>query len=220
VELKRLARDNWNAHCRGNLIAGGDVPLAGPLLDHFESIDFDLFSSKSVVELIEQHSSTAFHAVRFGGGLPKRPASLMPPPAITASESRYIEQILEAYSDREGVNVDHSKVATDTELRLDFLRQRTRFFNAESLRNFARDTVPPGTFEQLQKDVLDGVVDACEGDYEHGFARMRATMTHAAQLPLTSSPLVSVTQNSDKQGICHQLANDDQLVWVKKNAQD
>lgn len=215
-EIKQGARDNWDKSCREKIIPGTDIPLDGALLAHFGAIDFSLFSSKTVVELIEDHAKTPFHAVRFGGGLPPRPSAEQPPPTIDGTESRYVEQLLEAYSDEAGAVIGHSAVAANASLNADFLRQRTRFYNAESLRNFSRDTVPPGTFERLQKDVLDGVIEMCEGDHAHGRARMRATLTQAANLPLTGSPLVSVTQNGDKQGICHQLANTDALKWVKK----
>ena len=40
-----------------------------------------------------------------------------------------------------------------------FRRQREAFYEAESLRVFARDSVPPGTFESLLDDIHDGVID-------------------------------------------------------------
>ncbi len=46
----------------------------------------------------------------------------------------------------------------------DYLRQRERFYHAESLKNFARDTVPTGTFDALQDEIYHGVIDVCE-DY-------------------------------------------------------
>ena len=214
--LKQRLREEWEASCQRKIIVDTDIPLDGPLLAHFEAIDFRIFASKTVVELVEQHSKTGFHAVRFGGGLPQRPAETVPPGEIAPTETRYVEQILEAYGDEAGAPVDHALLASNAALTEDFLRQRTRFYNAEALRNFSRDTVPMGTFEQLQRDVLDGVIDVCEGSHQHGRARMKATLAHAALLPLSANPLVSVTHNSDKQGICHQLANADALTWVKK----
>jgi hypothetical protein len=88
--------------------------------------------------------------------------------------------------------------------------------STESLRNFARDTVPEGTFSALQEDVYQSVIDISESSYQDGLARMRATVAQSAQLPLTSSPLASVTRPQDKQGICHQLANEERLTWVPK----
>jgi hypothetical protein len=99
----------------------------------------------------------------------------------------------------------------------DFLRQRERFYHAEALRNFARDTVPEGTFESLQDEIYHGVVDTCDGTHANGFDRMRATITQAAQIAVTSNPLAPATKAQDRQGICHQLANEDRLTWVPDN---
>lgn len=99
-------------------------------------------------------------------------------------------------------------------IKRDFLRQRERFYHAESLRNFARDTVPQGTFAALQDEVCHGVIDICEGHHPDGFERMRATLTQAAALSITANSLSSVTKKQDCQGICHQLANDDRLTWM------
>ena len=99
-------------------------------------------------------------------------------------------------------------------LEKDFLRQRERFYHAESLRNFARDTVPEGTFSDLQDEVFHGVIDIAESGHADGFERMRATVAQAAQVSTMANPLASVTKSQDRQGICHQLANEDHLTWV------
>lgn len=170
------------------------------------------------MELIEGHSKTGFHAVRFGGGLPPRPDPSLPPEAPADNESRYIHQLLEAYGDHVGSNlIDPSALAPYTQLKRDFLRQRERFYHAESLRNFARDTVPEGTFSALQDEIFHGVVDVCEGGYGDGFERMKATVAHASSVATTANPLVSTIKAQDRQGICHQLANDDRLKWVPKD---
>jgi len=142
------------------------VPLEGELCDYFDSFDFRIFGAKSVVQLIEEHSKTPFHTVRFGGGLPARPVATEPPVEIAQIESRYIQQLFEAYGDNQGSALkDVSELDAIPNLRQDFLRQRERFYHAESLRNFARDTVPDGTFESLQDEVYQGVVDTCTSDH-------------------------------------------------------
>lgn len=196
------------------------VPLEGELLKWFESFDFSIFSSTSVVEMIREHANTAFHAVRFGGGLPARPATTTPPEKPTSVESRYVQQLLVAYSEhlktslREIEDLNNGEYDT---LRKDLLRQRVRFYSAESLRNFARDTVPVGTFERLQDEVYSGVVEVCDSDFIGGLERMRGVIGHAALLSIGANPLASVVEIQDRQGICHQLANDDRLVWVRDN---
>jgi hypothetical protein len=93
-------------------------------------------------------------------------------------------------------------------------RQREAFYSAEALRLFARDSVPAGTFEALQADLYDGVVEVCEGDGP-AMERLQRVLAAAAQAQVTSSPLLSVLYLRDRKGICHQLANEDRLLWVK-----
>ena len=215
-ELNRRFKSNWVNYCRKKITETHIIELESEFLSYVESFDFSIFSSKSPVDLIEAHSHTGFHSVRFGGGLPFRPKPEAPPVEPAAIESRYIRQLLDAYG-------DHLKIAVENPAALkahqsvdsDFLRQRERFYHAESLRNFARDTVPEGTFDDLQDEVFHGVIDIAEGTHADGFQRMRATVAHAAQVSTTANPLASVTRSQDRQGICHQLANDDQLIWVR-----
>ena len=44
---------------------------------------------------------------------------------------------------------------------------------------------------------------------------MKATVKQATKIAITSNPLVSSIKTQDRQGICHQLANDDRLKWVE-----
>ncbi|MEW6351282.1 MAG: ABC-three component system protein [Thermodesulfobacteriota bacterium] len=215
-KLKTEAGKNWSTHCESGISESRSIELNGEFLGYFENFDFSIFSSKSVVELVSAHSRTPFHAVRFGGGLPCRPLAETPPDDIASTESRYIQQIFQAYTDHVGTSVVQlSDLSPRQDLQADFLRQRERFYHAESLRNFSRDTVPQGTFDALQQDVFHGVVDVCESAYLDGLCRMRATLGQSVQLSISASPLCSVITSMDKQGICHQLANEDRLLWVR-----
>ncbi len=211
--LKNQAQDNWKAHCQDKITKTVSLPLEGELLDWFNKFDFSIFSERSVLELIDGHAKTRYHSVRFGGGLPPRPKVTRPPEDHNVEESSYIRQLLSAYGDHLKTPVNDALVLPQ-HLSSDFLRQRERFYYAESLRNFARDTVPDGTFENLQAEVFHGVIDICDHDHEDGLARMRATVAQAASISISSNPLVSVVQVQDKQGICHQLANEYKLIWV------
>lgn len=218
-KLKAQARANWEKHCKTGITDTCAVSLEGKLLAYFDAFDFKIFSSKSLLELIAGHATTGYHAVRFGGGLPLRPAPGAPPAEPAAEESRYIRQLLDAYGDHLGASLaTPADLKSNPALSKDFLRQRERFYHAESLRNFARDTVPEGTFDALQDEVHHGVVDVCEGTHANGFERMKATVAQAAQVALTSNALAPATKAQDRQGICHQLANDDRLTWVPDDA--
>lgn len=214
-ELKRKTIENWEKYCQKEITETTEVILSGDLKLFLDSFDFSIFSSKSLVELINGHSRTIYHSVCFGGGLPPRPNPSVPPDDPVQQESRYIRQILDAYSEHLGVTLtDAADLEPHKKLKINYLRQRERFYHAESLRNFARDTVPEGTFEILQDEVYHGVVDICERNHANGFERMSATITQATQVALSSNPLTSSIKTQDRQGICHQLANDDRLTWV------
>ena len=217
-KLKQGLRENWDKHCLKGITDTCEVPLKGGLLDHFEAFPFSIFSSKSLLELIQGHSGTIYHSVRFGGGLKPRPAVPQPPADPHPEESRYIQQLLDAYADHLGAPIGPSGDLTGhPALARDFLRQRERFYHAEALRNFARDTVPDGTFAALQDEIFHGVIDISEGEHPNGFERMKATLAQAAQIAGTSNPLAPATKTQDRQGICHQLANEDRLNWVPSN---
>jgi len=104
-------------------------------------------------------------------------------------------------------------ISSDSRLEGHYDRQRVLFYSAESLRNFARDRTPPRTFDSLQDDVYNGVIDICEAVHSDALERLRTTITTAGQLDVSGNALVGVTKVADKQGICHQLANDDRLIW-------
>lgn len=220
AELKKQLRKNWGTCCSKEITKTQDVPLKGELEEYFDDFDFTIFDSLSVADLVEGHSKTPYHATRFGGGLPERPLAADPPQlAADEYETRYVRQILEAYSDHLKMPVDClDKIAYRRDLVRHFHRSRETFYHAEALRNFARDTVPPGTFEALQDEVYHGVADICDDDaHEDGLKRLRATVSKAGELALTSNALCSRVRIQDKHGICHQLANEDRLVWVRSD---
>lgn len=218
TELREKFKENWDEHCKCEITKTKQIDLSGTLLSYVDTFDFTIFSSKSHVDLIEAHSHSKFHAVRFGGGLPVRPNPESPPVFPTISESRYIRQLLDAYGDHLGTPLhDTSALIIHSNLERDFRRQRERFYHAEALRNFARDTVPEGTFHALQDEIYHGVVDITDIIHPNGYERMKATVTQASTVALTANPLASVVRSQDRQGICHQLANDDRLQWVMDN---
>ena len=179
--------------------------------------DFARFKSVELLEAIEVHRGTPYHAARFGTALTPRSANGEPPPDVAEHETRYVEQLVAVYSERyPGRSFDLRSLAADSNVGSHFQRQRETFYKAESLRLYARDSVPPETFEKLQADIHSGVIDIAEADHPSGWSRLASVLTSVGQLDLQHHRLIAVSDINDRKGICHQLANDDHLTWVRE----
>jgi hypothetical protein len=204
----------WDKHCAAGITSGANIPLDDDLLRYITAFDFRIFKSVDPDELIEQHTSTRWHAARFGGGLQPRPPAQAPPQTIMPHELRYVRQLLDAYGDHLGIVINDSDSIGDTSLVNHFSRQRERFYRADSLRRFERDSLPNSeSFAALMNEIYDGVVEISEDDHESGYQCVRAVTDAASQLHPSSYALIEHLQTADKQGICHHLANDDRLHW-------
>jgi hypothetical protein len=215
-ELRAYVVEHWDTQCSNAVTKGQSIALDGEFRKHVDAFDFRTFDQRTLLEVLDEHRKTPFHAVRFGGGLPNRPKVDAPPFQDGEQRSRYVEQLFEAYSDHTKDNVANLDCLNgQQELTDHFHRQREFFYHAEALRNFARDTVPAGTFEELQSEVHAGVRDVEGAAHADGYVRMNAVTQAAVSLHLTSNALLSVTKTQDRKGMCHQLANDDRLRWRK-----
>ncbi len=215
-KLKKAVIEKWNSFQK-KFMEKGEILLEGAFLAYVEAFDFSIFEAKTALEIVEDHQQCPYHAARFGGGLPGRPEAKKPPSEIAPAESRYVGQLLDAYADHKKQDVpDINALKTWPPLNDHFMRQREAFYHAESLRVFARDSVPEGTFESLQDDIHSHVIDVHDAEHPDGYARVRMVTQAAREVQLTSNPLITCAKPKDRDGICHQLANEDRLRWTKK----
>ena len=213
-KLKAKLKLEWDNWCAETITSKKKISLEGEFLKFVENVDYSCFQYKPTGEVIEEHRSTPFFYQRFGGGLPDRPPSDIPPEVPLGHESRYISQLFEAYSDKENINISGRNIADYSKLTNHLGRQREAFFYAESLKAFARDTVPHGTFSSLQEEIYSGVIDVCDDHHPDGFERLKAVSRAADTISLNANGLIQVTKVQDRRGICHQLANVDRLRWI------
>jgi hypothetical protein len=195
---------------------GGKLKRA---LDLARDEGFSRFEAGNLDKILAQHARTPHHVRRFGTPLPDRPAREPIPPEPAPGEARYVQQLLEVYGEKWGCSTDspdearaHPKAGPNLQ------RQRVAFYCAEQLRVFARDHIPPGTFESLQDDVYSGVCEVEEQDFDKGWDRLKAVLEAARNMQLGTNILLKVERPDDRKGICHQLANDDRLTWVQEGS--
>jgi hypothetical protein len=195
-----------------------DVP--GDTLDAVRelaaSADFSMFVAMQLTELLAGHAGTRYHAFRFGTALPDRGPVDSPPAQVSEGEARYVEELLRVYREATGsTDMTVAEVEDSVDHSAHFRRQRRAFYSAEALRMYARDSVPEGTFDRLVDHLHDGVIEVAEAYYPTGRDRLTAVLTQATNVQLDSQRLVEMTGPEDRRGICHHLANDDRLKWVR-----
>lgn len=216
VRLKAQLLENWDGYCRSGITSTETVDLDATLLAYINTLDFSIFEAVPPLRLIDQHAKTRWYAARFGGGLPARPPVEHPPAAVAAHEVNYVQELLDAYGDHlkcQIATVDD--LASYDDLHEHFIDSRLEFYSAESLRAFSRDTLSPGAFEHLQDEVHSGVKDEFRSTHADGYRRVMAVVKTARLLPITDHALTERLSQRDRGGICHQLANDKKVRWVK-----
>lgn len=215
TKLRENLLTNWDKHIKNAITSTQEVQLDTRLRAYVDAFDFSIFDAKTALQLIDNHRDTPVHTARFGGGLPARPAAQKPPQEVATTESRYVTQLLGAYSEHLGTMVADASSLPTTKLQGHFRRQREAFYQAESLRVFARDSVPPGTFESLLDDIYDGVIDTHDGTHADGYEKICTVTKAARDMQITANALITCTNPKDRDGMCHQLVNEERLRWTQ-----
>lgn len=120
MKLREELIANWDKNVRASITSIQDVPLDGALRTYLDAFNFSIFKAKTALELVDDHRSTPVHAARFGGGLPVRPAAATPPALVAPAESRYVTQLLGAYTEHTGASVHDPSALPTGKLREHF----------------------------------------------------------------------------------------------------
>lgn len=182
--------------------------------------DFSIFDAMQPRELITLHSKTRYYSMRFSTPLPERDTSVPNDlGGLSATEARYVDQLVAVYQQRHPSDaLTRDSVVEHPEKGAHFRRQRRAFYRAETLRVYARDSTPTGTFENLQNDLHAGVIETAENDHPDGYARMQGVLASSGTIDLTNHRLVERADHEDRKGMCHQLVNEYHLTWIGDEA--
>jgi len=217
-KLREELIKNWEKYC-STKITTIEIKLEDKFLEYVKSFDFSIIDTIEPLELIEQFKDTSYYSMRFGGGLQKKRLAIPKAGEIDLSkEINYVQQLYQAYSDYlKNPITTFTELTSYSELFEHFKRQRDNFYSAESLEQFSRDVLPPEikAFDELKDEIFEQVVDVYDSDYSHGYERLKKTIDAAKKSEYSSSPLHSELKAQDKSGICHHLANENRLIWVK-----
>jgi hypothetical protein len=222
----KLQQDFLDAWDKADSKLGADLDPAvrQAVEDLARQTDFSMFEAADIENILELHAATPHHVRRFPKPLPPRPAASPAPAEQRADEAVYVQKLLDVYNQTYGLSLQTLVQVRDHQaVNRKMARHREAFFHAESLRVFARESVPEETYKAIEKDLYDAVVDIEDRDYASGQHRLDAVMdAAAAHNPNPHNILSSVVKVIDLKGLCHHLANEDDdkrtLTWCKEES--
>jgi hypothetical protein len=136
------------------------------------------------------------------------------PDEIQDHELPYIQQLLDAYGERECCMIDKEQALTHVDHGPHLKMQRERFFDADSFAHFYRDNTMQADIDILRRDMHHGIAETHAADYPDSLRRVDAVMMQAASV-YPSGALARHARVPVKQGICHHFANEGTLRWCK-----
>lgn len=206
---------NWDTHCRSKITSTTAIELTDDLRAHIDSFDFGIFRAKQPLDLIAEHEQTRYHLTVFGAALIERPPTKAPPSTVAPQEAGYIAQLLNAFSHQLGENVtDIASVANNTHLKRLFDRSRLTFYSAEGLKELARDQMADAAyFDTLLEEFYDGLFHYHTDPQIIGLDRIVSTVKASQSLQLSAHVLAPHVVPNDREGMCHQMANEQRVDW-------
>ncbi len=220
LKLRGKIIKKWNQYCKTKITKNKTINLIGDFKTYVNDFDFSIFRAIGTHMILNDIEKTKYYSAFFGGGFKTpRPLDKIPEEEISLHEVVYTSELFRAYGDYlkkpinclEQLNSSHQIVEH-------FKRQREYFYKAESLKNYAQESLPSDDiFDDLQECVYDAVIDIVEDNYKDGYKRVKETLKEVVRIELSSNILNQVTRPADRKGICHQLINDKRIKWVKQD---
>ena len=216
--MKAKLIEKWDDWCKNDITKKEAVPLQGSLAQWVNEFDFSIVGTVPPPTLIEQHGDTKYHLAVFGSSFKPRPAISAPPASVADNELVYVQRAFEAFADRLKAPVASQKdFEAHDYLKTTFDHARECFYSAESLKEFSRDNLPDDKeYTNLCNQMLQGIRPTLNRVHTDGYEKLVDTTEKAVSVSITSNILISEMEPSDRVGICHQLANDGAVRWVKE----
>lgn len=213
-KFKSTLISEWDQHCASNLIEGKNIPLDPSLKTFVESFDFSNIHRLKLDDILKDSSAKSALFKWFGADPGPAPHGTVPN-NIADAELPYINQLIDAYSQREGITfAHHEDVIKHAKHSKHLSFQRERFYDADAFKRFYRDNTDPTTIENFEKDIYHGIFDTCEAKHTDALDCVNAVMNQAAKLA-PPGPLAQHAHIPVKQGVCHHFANEGRVKWRK-----
>lgn len=219
VNLRSSLIKSWDIYCKTKITKNTEVMLDKTLFNYINSFDFTIVKSYPIAQIIDEYLDTIYGNIRFGGRKLSMPLAILPDEIIEPTELTYITELLKAYSEELGVQIDTVESLKAYNSYFQHLnRQRKDYYAAETIRRFVRDTLTDSQqFDVLKEEIYNGIIDTHEQYYDNGYKRLIADLQQAVQTNTSKCLLDSKMHcigNGERKGTCHMLVNDNRLRWV------
>lgn len=216
-KLKKELIKRWDKQCRTKITTKHTIELDKELLLYIDnSINFKIFDHVPPLDIIELHSQTPYHVIRFGSIVCKRPKPITPPQIPEISELNYLSELFLAFCDAEKNTVNSSNLVLFPDYEKEFNSARINYYSADGLEKFSRDWLSNDSYQDLLDECYESISPIIQIDHNNGYARYLKASAQAAVTNYSSHPLHHFIKIKDKKGLCHHLANEKKVKWVKK----
>ena len=214
-KLQNFVLDNWADHCVKAVSSKFTFELTDDVRSYVESFDFTIFRAKQPHDLLNEHAQTRYHLAVFGAPLVQRPPTQDPPSSVAPLEAAYVAQLYELIGEQlKKVVTKPDELPASGHLRALFERSRITFYCAEGLKELARDQMADSQFfVTLLDEFTDGLFYTYTATGQTGYQRLLETIKQSQNLQLGAHVLAPHVQAKDREGLCHQMANEARLQW-------
>lgn len=213
--LRAYVIENWDTHCANAVTSKNAIPLEGKFADYVALVDFGFIQVKQPLDLINEHAQTRYHLVVFGAPLVERPPPAVPPSHVAEAEQGYLAELFKVIGEMTGTAISsEGDFATNGTAKNLFERSRMTFYSAEGLKELARDQMADARyFDDLLGEFRHGLYYTYSAPAASGYVRLSETVKAAQAQQVSSSVLKDHITSPDREGICHHLANNGDVIW-------
>ena len=212
-ELKDNLLLQWDDCCAKTIAEGQTIPLSPELRAHISAWDPSSVKTISLDDILLDPAAKPALQSWFGVDPGPAPPGVVPDD-ILEHEMPYIQQLLDAYGERDSCTIGKEQALTHPTHGTHLKTQRERFFDADAFARFYRDNTMQADIDMLRHDMRHGVAETHAADYPDSLRRHDAVMIQASVVS-PSGALARHARVPVRQGICHHFANEGALRWRK-----
>lgn len=159
--------------------------------------------------------------VKIGGKTLNLPPELSEDTSFSSDENKYIDALLEVYSEDSGIQVnttDDLKTLTPKYVK-HLTKQKSYFFSAENVLHQIRDIFSDGEYEfnKLKNETFEGIDPFLDTEFINSLDKVKKTIVHVTMINYSRSYLGRQNNGligpNEKCGIVHMLVNDGKVRW-------